>query len=98
MSLLGLNPKEKYTISVRAAATDNLRYKYMNTKWCTVGESDVVHNEERQIYHHPSSPATGEVWMKKPLSFKAIKITSHIKSKHGNVSQTKLLAYCVAIL
>lgn len=85
VSLHGLNPKKKYSISVKVSPVDNYRYKYINMKWCPVGDSDVIQNVERQIFHHPSSPNTGHFWMKRSICFKSIKITHHRKSKYGNV-------------
>ena len=71
---------------VRVAPADSLRYKYLNMRWCAVGESDVVQNEEKQILRHASSPNNGMFWMRKPISFKNIKITNNSRSKNGNVS------------
>lgn len=86
VTLAGLHTRKDYTVSIKVASADNLRYKYLNSRWCAVGESDVVENEEKQVFQHPNSPRSGIFWMKKPISFKAIKITNHTKSKHGNVS------------
>ncbi len=85
ISIRGLNPKKEYSLFVRVAPADSMRYKYLNMKWCAVGESDVVQNEEKQILRHSSSPNNGMFWMRKPISFKNIKITNNARSKNGNV-------------
>jgi len=64
---------------------DKYRYKFINMQWVPVGESEVLQNEERQIIQHPSSPNSGEFWMKKPISFKTVKVTHNSTSKHGNI-------------
>ena len=38
-------------------------------------------------FTHPNSPSIGEIWMKKPVSFKTVKITHNSdNTKKGNVS------------
>ena len=49
------------------------------------GESEVIHDEARMELLHPMSPSKGEIWMKRPVSFKTLKITHDKKSKGGNV-------------
>ena len=85
VSLHGLEPDKDYTVSLKVTTADNQRYRYINMKWCATGESEVIQNEEKQIFRHPSSPNSGHFWMKRPLSFKSIKITHYAKSPHGHV-------------
>lgn len=75
---------------------DNYRYKYTNTTWTPAGESDIVQNHERQVFHHPCSPTSGQFWMKRPISFKSIKITHYTNSKNGNV-RTIILFYILIL-
>ena len=42
----------------------------------------------KRMYIHPDSPATGEQWMQKVVSFHKLKLTNNISDKHGFVSQT----------
>lgn len=93
VSLRGLEPTTYYDVSFRATSYDECRYKYLSMKWENVGESEVMQNEDRQIYKHPNSPNSGLIWMKKPVSFKSVKITHHPTSKNGNVSN--ILMYAV---
>ena len=60
-------------------------------QWTAVGESEVMQNEERQIFRHPNSPNSGQFWMKKPISFKQVKITHNPASANGNVSRIAAL-------
>jgi hypothetical protein len=38
------------------------------------------------MYIHPDSPATGEAWMQKVVSFHKLKLTNNISDKQGLVS------------
>lgn len=38
------------------------------------------------MYIHPDSPATGEQWMSKVVTFHKLKLTNNISDKHGFVS------------
>ena len=40
----------------------------------------------KRMYIHPDSPATGEQWMQKVVSFHKLKLTNNISDKHGFVS------------
>ena len=82
----GLNPRADYNISLRVRPADKFRYKYINMQWAHVTESEVLQNEGRQVFLHPSSPNSGEFWMRKPISFKSVKVTHNSSSVNGNVS------------
>lgn len=86
VSLKGLLQNQDYTLTLRVASADVFRYKFVNMKWTTVGESEINQNEAKQLYTHPSSPNSGAFWMKKPISFRAIKISHSPNSRNGNVS------------
>ena len=40
----------------------------------------------RRVYVHPDSPAKGEQWMDKTLSFHKLKMTNNVANRHGYVS------------
>ena len=82
VSVRGLNPRADYTISLRMRSADKYRYKFLNLEWVRVGESELMQNEDRQIFKHPSSPNSGQFWMKKPISFKTVKISHNSTNKH----------------
>ena len=74
-----------YNVKLKFACADKYRYKYLNRLWTVSGESEVIHDEARMEFLHPMSPSCGDIWMKKPVSFKNIKITHNKNSKDGNV-------------
>jgi T-box protein 3 len=43
----------------------------------------------KRMYIHPDSPATGEQWMSKIVSFHKLKLTNNISDKHGFVCVCK---------
>lgn len=45
----------------------------------------------KRMYIHPDSPATGEQWMQKVVSFHKLKLTNNISDKHGFVSISSLI-------
>jgi hypothetical protein len=47
----------------------------------------------KRMYIHPDSPASGEQWMQKVVSFHKLKLSNNISDKHGFVSTTLSLAY-----
>lgn len=86
VSIRGLELNANYSISLGIKAADKYRYKFLGMRWVPMGESEIVQDESRQVYHHPNSPKSGAFWMKKPISFKPCKITHNTHSKHGNVT------------
>lgn len=89
VTMHGMDPDMDYMLYLKVTPSDDQRYRYINMKWCPTGETEVNQNEELQTYRHPSSPNSGQFWMKRPVSFKSIKITHYPKSKFGNVSPKK---------
>ena len=49
----------------------------------------------RRMYIHPDSPATGEQWMQKIVSFHKLKLTNNLSDKHGYVSTHALSSIAV---
>ena len=88
-------PSKNYAVTLRVCSADNFRYKYLNSAWVKVGESEILQNERRQLFNHPHSPNTGESWMKKPVSFKSVKISHNPSSKHGDVSKNKKKSFLI---
>ena len=41
----------------------------------------------KRMYIHPDSPATGEAWMQKVVSFHKLKLSNNISDKQGLVSE-----------
>jgi len=40
----------------------------------------------RRLYVHPDSPASGEHWMSRAVSFHKLKLTNNVADKNGYVS------------
>ena len=86
VSLRGLDLNILYDVSFKVTPADPYRYKFKNVKWQIIGLSEVNQNENRQIYRHSNSPNTGIFWMKKPVSFKSVKITHNHACTSAQVS------------
>jgi len=89
VSLSGLEKHCKYVLLVDIAAVDDCRYKFHNSRWVVAGKSDP--EMPRRMYIHPDSPATGEHWMNKAVSFHKLKLTNNIADKNGFVSLSSCL-------
>eukprot|EP00093_Oithona_nana_P003428 03428.XXX_76859_70637_1 [CDS] Oithona nana genome sequencing. len=82
----GLDPKAKYILLLDIVAADDLRYKFHNrsvklNRWIVAGKADP--EMPKRMYIHPDSPATGEQWMQKVVSFHKLKLTNNISDKQG---------------
>ena len=73
---------------VDVVPADDCRYKFHNSKWMVAGKADP--EMPKRMYIHPDSPATGEQWMSKVISFHKLKLTNNIQDKHGFVSQVSV--------
>lgn len=60
-----------------------------NSRWMVAGKADP--EMPKRMYIHPDSPATGEQWMQKVVSFHKLKLTNNISDKHGFVSSIQLV-------
>ncbi|KAA0201059.1 hypothetical protein HAZT_HAZT006476 [Hyalella azteca] len=87
----GLDPKAKYILLLDIVAADDCRYKFHNSRWMVAGKADP--EMPKRMYIHPDSPATGEQWMQKVVSFHKLKLTNNISDKHGFVSTKILLLF-----
>jgi len=92
VSLRGLELRQLYEVSLRMSAVDNYRYKYSNNCWVRAGDSDVSQDGDRATVQHPCSPTSGQSWMKRPVSFKFVKITHYPNSRNGNVRDRRELS------
>ncbi len=82
--LAGLDQKAKYILLLDVVAADDFRYKFHNSQWVVAGKADP--EMPKRMYIHPDSPATGEQWMNKTVSFHKLKLTNNISDKQGLVS------------
>uniref|UniRef100_A0A0K2SXJ8 Optomotorblind proteinlike [Megachile rotundata] n=1 Tax=Lepeophtheirus salmonis TaxID=72036 RepID=A0A0K2SXJ8_LEPSM len=79
--LSGLDSKSKYVLLLDIVSADDFRYKFHNSRWVVAGKADP--EMPKRMYIHPDSPATGEHWMQKVVSFHKLKLTNNISDKHG---------------
>ncbi|XP_013379453.1 T-box protein 2 isoform X2 [Lingula anatina] len=77
----GLDKRAKYILLMDIVAVDDCRYKFHNSRWMVAGKADP--EMPKRMYIHPDSPATGEQWMQKIVSFHKLKLTNNISDKHG---------------
>ncbi|KAM7533392.1 hypothetical protein Aperf_G00000126152 [Anoplocephala perfoliata] len=77
----GLEKHTKYVMMLEIVAADDCRYKFHNNQWMVAGKADP--EMPKRMYIHPDSPATGEQWMQKIISFHKLKLTNNISDKHG---------------
>ncbi|KAM3176872.1 hypothetical protein ACTXT7_005641 [Hymenolepis weldensis] len=77
----GLEKQTKYVMMLEIVAADDCRYKFHNNQWMVAGKADP--EMPKRMYIHPDSPATGEQWMQKIISFHKLKLTNNISDKHG---------------
>lgn len=61
------------------------------SRWMVAGKADP--EMPKRMYIHPDSPATGEQWMQKVVSFHKLKLTNNISDKHGFVSVTSWICF-----
>ncbi|KAL8562100.1 hypothetical protein ACOMHN_031871 [Nucella lapillus] len=79
--LKGLDKKSKYILMMDIVPMDDSRYKFHNGKWTVAGKADP--EMPKRLYVHPDSPATGEQWEQKIVSFHKLKLTNNISDKNG---------------
>lgn len=78
--IFGLDKKTKYVMLIDIVPADDCRYKFHNSRWMMAGKADP--HMDAKLYVHPDSPATGEQWMQKIISFHKLKLTNNINDKH----------------
>ncbi|UJR27075.1 hypothetical protein I4U23_008377 [Adineta vaga] len=81
VKVTGLNPQAKYVFLMDIQAADSHRYKFHNSKWMIAGNADP--EMSKRLYVHPDSPATGEQWMSKSVSFHKLKLTNNLSDKNS---------------
>ena len=92
--LSGLDNKSKYILIMDVDATDDSRFKFHNGHWTIAGKADP--ELPKRLYVHPDSPATGDQWMQKPVSFHKLKLTNNVNDKNGYVSCLTFYFICLS--
>ena len=86
IKISGLDPHSKYVIMMDIISVDGYRYKFQDSRWVVAGKAGHL-MASRDGYVHPDSPATGDHWMTKTLSFHKLKLTNNITDKRGHVRE-----------
>ena len=81
----GMDEKAEYILLIDIVPSDNRRYKFHNSRWTVSEKSDP--ETPKRMHIHPDSPATGQQWMSKIISFNKLRLTNNILDNHGYVSQ-----------
>lgn len=82
--LTGLDPDTSYCLLMDIVPVDDYRYKFQESRWIAAGKADVPLSN--RVYVHPDSPAKGDQWMEKTLSFHKLKMTNNVANRNGYVS------------
>ncbi|XP_051542802.1 T-box transcription factor TBX3-like [Myxocyprinus asiaticus] len=77
----GFDRNARYILLMDIVAADDYRYKFHNSRWSVAGKADP--EMPKRTYVHPDSPATGEHWMSKIVTFHKLKLTNNTSDKHG---------------
>ena len=72
-------------IITKMPGSDILSFSSPLSRWVIAGKADP--EMPKRMYIHPDSPATGEQWVQKVISFHKLKLTNNISDKHGLVSR-----------
>ena len=83
-TVVGLDPEALYRIAIEIYPIDQTRYKYVDSTWLSVSETDVELSPAIAI--HENSPSKGSFWMKDVISFKKNKVTNNEGNAKGHVS------------
>jgi len=88
----GLDPNVNYLIMVDIVPVDGYRYKYQDNRWVVAGKADQP-VAGKQLHIHPDSPASGQHWMSRTLSFHKLKLTNNVVDKQRHVSATPTVIF-----
>ena len=80
----GLEPDNIYSVFISVQLKDQSRYRYnSSTGWMKIGTGAQPSFPNRMI-PHADSRNTGSHFMRKPLSFKTIKMTNDVNTKRND--------------
>lgn len=80
----GLNPSLRYILLLDIIPVDSFRYRFQDDKWQVVGGAEARLPD--RVFIHPDSPATGEHWQNRSISFHRAKLTNNTLDGQGYVS------------
>lgn len=74
----GLNPSLRYILLLDIIPVDSFRYRFQDDNWQVVGGAEARLPD--RVFIHPDSPATGEHWQNRTISFHRAKLTNNTLS------------------
>ncbi|XP_062874416.1 T-box transcription factor TBX3 [Trichomycterus rosablanca] len=77
----GLDRRSTYILLMDMVTSDSCRYKFQKSCWAVAGKADP--EVPKRMYIHPDSPASGEHWMSRIVTFNKLKLTNNTADKHG---------------
>lgn len=80
----GLNPSLRYILLLDIIPVDSFRYRFQDDNWQVVGGAEARLPD--RVFIHPDSPATGEHWQNRTISFHRTKLTNNTLDGQGYVS------------
>lgn len=79
VSVTGLDPESLYSVSLSILPVDEYRYRYrQGDGWTKIGKG--ARQCSLQTFTHPDSRNLGSHWMRRPISFKTVKLTNNATS------------------
>ncbi|KAI5091319.1 T-box 2a isoform X1 [Silurus meridionalis] len=76
-----LDRRASYVLLMDMVSSDSCRYKFHHSSWTVAGKADP--DMPKRMYVHPDSPASGEHWMSRVVTFHKLKLTNNVSDKHG---------------
>ncbi|XP_056627841.1 T-box transcription factor TBX6 [Triplophysa dalaica] len=91
VKLSGLNPTLRYILLLDIVPVDSSRYRFQDNSWQVVGGAEARLPD--RVFIHPDSPATGEHWQNRTISFHRAKLTNNTLDAQGYVILHSLHRY-----
>ncbi len=88
VKLSGLNPSLRYMLLLDIVPVDSSRYRFQDSSWQVVGGAEARLPD--RVFIHPDSPATGEHWQNRTISFHRAKLTNNTLDAQGYVRYTQI--------
>uniref|UniRef100_A0AAY4DGW7 T-box domain-containing protein n=1 Tax=Denticeps clupeoides TaxID=299321 RepID=A0AAY4DGW7_9TELE len=91
VKLSGLNPTLRYILLLDIVPADSSRYRFQDDSWQVVGGAEARLPD--RVFIHPDSPATGEHWQNRTISFHRTKLTNNTLDTQGYIILHSLHRY-----
>ncbi|XP_051959108.1 T-box transcription factor TBX6 [Xyrauchen texanus] len=91
LKLSGLNPTLRYIVLLDIVPVDSSRYRFQDNSWQVVGGAEARLPD--RVFIHPDSPATGEHWQNRTISFHRAKLTNNTLDAQGYIILHSLHRY-----